>query len=132
MLIAFLYTLRYLASISTRVVLFLGFSLCCDREEEGGWQGALVSDDLVVGIIDEALKRPSCSKGFILDGFPRTVVQAQKVYILLKIVFTFYTGLSLEEDVCMNVRSNTCNDSEVFLGLLLCSWMPCSRNRVSR
>lgn len=42
-------------------------------------KGALVSDDLVVGIIDDALKRPSCSKGFILDGFPRTVVQAQKL-----------------------------------------------------
>lgn len=42
-------------------------------------QGELVSDDLVVGIIDDALKRPSCKKGFILDGFPRTVVQAQKV-----------------------------------------------------
>lgn len=43
------------------------------------FQGELVSDDLVVGIIDEAIKRPSCQKGFILDGFPRTVVQAQKV-----------------------------------------------------
>ena len=43
------------------------------------WQGNLVSDDLVVGIIDDALKRPGCAKGFILDGFPRTVVQAQKV-----------------------------------------------------
>lgn len=42
-------------------------------------QGQLVSDDLVVGIIDEAIKKPSCQKGFILDGFPRTVVQAEKV-----------------------------------------------------
>ncbi|XP_058732976.1 adenylate kinase 3-like [Vicia villosa] len=42
-------------------------------------KGELVSDDLVVGIIDEAIKKPSCQKGFILDGFPRTVVQAQKV-----------------------------------------------------
>jgi adenylate kinase len=41
--------------------------------------GKLVSDDLVIGIIEEAIKRPSCSKGFILDGFPRTVVQAEKV-----------------------------------------------------
>ncbi len=41
-----------------------------------------MTDDLVVGIIDEALKRPSCSKGFILDGFPRTVVQAEKVLSL--------------------------------------------------
>ena len=38
-----------------------------------------MTDDLVVGIIDEAIKKPSCQKGFILDGFPRTVVQAQKV-----------------------------------------------------
>ena len=43
------------------------------------FQGELVSDDLVVGIIDEAMKKPSCQKGFILDGFPRTVTQAQKV-----------------------------------------------------
>ncbi|GAY51040.1 hypothetical protein CUMW_131220 [Citrus unshiu] len=41
--------------------------------------GELVSDDLVVGIIDEAMKKPSCQKGFILDGFPRTEVQAQKM-----------------------------------------------------
>lgn len=44
------------------------------------FQGELVSDDLVVGIIDEAMKKPSCQKGFILDGFPRTVVQAEKVF----------------------------------------------------
>ncbi|KAA3467673.1 RNA exonuclease 4 [Gossypium australe] len=31
------------------------------------------------GIIDEAMKKPSCKKGFILDGFPKTVAQAQKV-----------------------------------------------------
>ena len=42
-------------------------------------QGELVSDDLVVGIIDEAMKKPSCQKGFVLDGFPRTVGQAQMV-----------------------------------------------------
>ena len=43
------------------------------------FQGELVTDDLVIGIIDDALKKPSCQKGFILDGFPRTVVQAKKV-----------------------------------------------------
>jgi adenylate kinase len=33
--------------------------------------GALVSDDIVVGLIKEALDRPECNRGFILDGFPR-------------------------------------------------------------
>ena len=39
--------------------------------------GALVSDDIVVGIIEEAIKDVSCRNGFILDGFPRTVPQAK-------------------------------------------------------
>lgn len=50
-------------------------------------QGELVSDDLVVGIIDEAIKKPSCQKGFILDGFPRTVVQAEKAFFFTLISY---------------------------------------------
>ena len=38
-----------------------------------------VPDDVVVGIVSEAMEAPECKKGFILDGFPRTTVQAEKV-----------------------------------------------------
>ncbi len=40
-------------------------------------QGALVPDDVVIGIIKERLAESDCDKGYILDGFPRTVVQAE-------------------------------------------------------
>ena len=39
--------------------------------------GALVPDDVVIGIIKEGLSKPDCQNGFILDGFPRTVPQAE-------------------------------------------------------
>jgi adenylate kinase len=41
--------------------------------------GALVPDDLMVGIINDRLRKPDAQKGFILDGFPRTVIQAEKL-----------------------------------------------------
>lgn len=41
--------------------------------------GALVPDDLMIGIINERLAKPDAGKGFILDGFPRTLVQAEKL-----------------------------------------------------
>lgn len=40
-------------------------------------RGELVSDDVVIGIIKERLAKGDCANGFILDGFPRTVPQAQ-------------------------------------------------------
>jgi adenylate kinase len=41
--------------------------------------GQLVPDDVVIDLIKERIKQVDCEKGFILDGFPRTIVQAEKL-----------------------------------------------------
>lgn len=45
--------------------------------------GALVPDEVVIGIVEERISRPDCSKGYILDGFPRTVTQADSLTTML-------------------------------------------------
>jgi adenylate kinase len=45
--------------------------------------GALVPDDVVVGLIDERTRAADCAPGFLLDGFPRTVPQAKSLGAML-------------------------------------------------
>ncbi len=47
-------------------------------------KGELVPDEVVIGIVKERLQQPDCEKGFILDGFPRTLAQAEALDEILK------------------------------------------------
>ncbi|AIF42069.1 adenylate kinase [Virgibacillus sp. SK37] len=47
-------------------------------------QGALVPDEVTIGIVKERLSKADCKNGFLLDGFPRTIKQAEALQELLK------------------------------------------------
>ncbi len=54
------------------------------REAEGYMKrGDLVPDSLIMGIMEKRLQEPDCEKGFLLDGFPRTIPQAEALKELL-------------------------------------------------
>ena len=47
------------------------------KAKEYAENGKLVPDEVVIGIVDERLRKEDCQNGFILDGFPRTIPQAE-------------------------------------------------------
>jgi len=67
--------------------------------------GALVDDDTILGIIRERLARPDAAAGFILDGFPRTIGQADALNVLLA-----QLGQPLDAVVLMEVDSKALFD----------------------
>lgn len=77
--------------------------------------GELVDDETVVGLIKERIKEPDCANGFILDGFPRTIVQAEKLNATLDAMaqkIDFVVDLVVdEEDLLIRLSGRgTCRD----------------------
>ena len=67
------------------------------KEAEGYMKrGDLVPDSLIMGIMEKRLQEPDCEKGFLLDGFPRTIPQAEALKELL-------IGLNISLDKAINI-----------------------------
>jgi adenylate kinase len=65
-------------------------------------RGDLVPDALIMGIMEERLRQDDCKKGFLLDGFPRTIPQAEALKVLLdklKIRLDMVVNLDVPRDV---------------------------------
>lgn len=61
--------------------------------------GGLVSDELIIAIVNERIKQDDCKNGFILDGFPRTTVQAEKLDEMVKLDKAVY--INAPDDVML-------------------------------
>ena len=75
--------------------------------------GKLVPDEVTIGIVKERLAKPDCKKGFILDGFPRTVDQATALDGILKEI-----GLTLIR--CLNIAVPSSELVERAVGRRIC------------
>ena len=64
-------------------------------------RGALVPDNIIVRLVAERLKQEDCAKGFVLDGFPRTIPQAESLEEILEKM-----GLTLQHVLSVQVPPN--------------------------
>jgi len=80
-------------------------------------RGDLVPDELIMGIMGDRLLEPDCEKGFLLDGFPRTIPQAEALKELmakLGISFDFAVNIDVARDVILDrlTTRRTCENSD--------------------
>jgi adenylate kinase len=79
-------------------------------------RGDLVPDSLIMGMMEERLKEDDCQKGFIFDGFPRTIPQADALTELLSkldLKLDFVVNLEIGKDVVLDrlTTRRTCTNS---------------------
>lgn len=72
------------------------------KAKEAMDSGALVTDEIVIGIVSERLQQEDCSNGFILDGFPRTLAQADALKATLSDL-----GKNLDAVVSLRVETDS-------------------------
>ncbi len=79
--------------------------------------GDLVPDDLIMGIMEERLQQDDCASGFLLDGFPRTIPQAEELKKLLErigVELEMAVSLDVPRDVILDrlTTRRTCSNSD--------------------
>jgi len=67
-------------------------------------RGALVPDEIIIKLLAERLGKPDCNRGFILDGFPRTISQAEALENIAKIDLVI--NLNVPDDIIIARLSN--------------------------
>jgi len=80
-------------------------------------RGDLVPDELIMGIMEKRLQEPDCAKGFLLDGFPRTIPQAEALKSLLDklgIKLDMAVSIDVPRDVILDrlTTRRTCSNSD--------------------
>jgi len=86
-------------------------------------KGELVPDEVLIGIIKNRLKEPDCKRGFILDGYPRTVSQANALEVILD-------EIDKPLDIVLNLEVPNKKLVERLSGRLICSNCGASYHRI--
>jgi len=79
--------------------------------------GDLVPDELIMGIMEKRLQEPDCANGFLLDGFPRTIPQAEQLKTLLEklgIKLDMAVNIAVPKDVILDrlTTRRTCSNGD--------------------